>query len=90
MGLKNEIGNTYGYLTVISRAENDKNGRPNYGATFIPNRGAWLEYETDAKNVSYVRIDRTRKLPMTELIRALGFGSDDEIIDMFGGDSETL
>jgi DNA-directed RNA polymerase subunit beta len=51
-----------------------------YGATFIPNRGAWLEYETDAKNVSYVRIDRTRKLPMTELIRALGFGSDDEIM----------
>ncbi|MCI6369366.1 MAG: DNA-directed RNA polymerase subunit beta, partial [Limosilactobacillus reuteri] len=75
---------------VYYSEENDKNGRPNYGATFIPNRGAWLEYETDAKNVSYVRIDRTRKLPMTELIRALGFGSDDEIIDMFGGDSETL
>ena len=75
---------------VYYNEETDKNGRTNYGATFIPNRGAWLEYETDAKNVSYVRIDRTRKLPMTELVRALGFGSDDEIIDMFGGDSETL
>ncbi|MCZ3753188.1 DNA-directed RNA polymerase subunit beta, partial [Limosilactobacillus vaginalis] len=75
---------------VYYNEEAGKNGRPSYGATFIPNRGAWLEYETDAKNISYVRIDRTRKLPMTELIRALGFGSDDEIIDMFGGNSETL
>ena len=75
---------------VYYSEEAGKNGRPSYGATFIPNRGAWLEYETDAKNISYVRIDRTRKLPMTELIRALGFGSDDEIIDMFGGNSETL
>ncbi len=62
----------------------DKNGRPSFGATFIPNRGAWLEYETDAKGISYVRIDRTRKVPLTELVRALGFGSDDEIIEMLG------
>ena len=69
---------------VYFSEEADKNGRPSFGATFIPNRGAWLEYETDAKDVSYVRIDRTRKVPLTELVRALGFGSDDEIIDMFG------
>ena len=62
----------------------DKNGRTNYGTTVIPNRGAWLEYETDAKNIAYVRIDRTRKIPMTELIRALGYGSDSEILDMMG------
>ena len=53
-------------------------------ATVIPNRGAWLEYETDAKDVVYVRIDRTRKLPVTVLLRALGFGSDQEIIDLLG------
>ncbi|GKS82355.1 DNA-directed RNA polymerase subunit beta [Ligilactobacillus pabuli] len=62
----------------------DKNGRTNYGTTVIPNRGAWLEYETDAKNIAYVRIDRTRKIPMTELIRALGYGSDSEILDIMG------
>ena len=75
---------------VYYNSETDKNGRPSYGANFIPNRGAWLEYETDAKGISYVRIDRTRKLPMTELVRALGFGSDDEIIDMLGGNSDSL
>ena len=58
-------------------------------ATVIPNRGAWLEYETDAKDVVYVRIDRTRKLPVTVLLRALGFGSDQEIIDLIG-DNEYL
>ncbi|MGL4819212.1 MAG: DNA-directed RNA polymerase subunit beta [Bacilli bacterium] len=62
----------------------DKNGKHIYGATVIPNRGAWLEYETDAKDVVYVRIDRTRKLPITVLLRALGFGSDQEIIDILG------
>lgn len=75
---------------VYYNEEDDKNGRPSYGATFIPNRGAWLEYETDAKGISYVRVDRTRKLPLTEMVRALGFGSDDEIIDMLGGNSEGL
>ncbi len=67
----------------------DKNGKPLYGSTLIPNRGAWLEYETDAKDVSYVRIDRTRKIPLTVLVRALGFESDEVITEIFG-DSETL
>jgi DNA-directed RNA polymerase subunit beta len=62
----------------------DKNGKKGFTATVIPNRGAWLEYETDAKDVVYVRIDRTRKLPVTVLLRALGFGSDQEIIDLVG------
>ena len=62
----------------------DKNGKKGFSATVIPNRGAWLEYETDAKDVVYVRIDRTRKLPVTVLLRALGFGSDQEIIDLLG------
>ncbi|CAB1720558.1 DNA-directed RNA polymerase subunit beta [Lactiplantibacillus plantarum] len=69
---------------IYFNEELDKNGRPSYGTTVIPNRGAWLELETDAKNVSYVRIDRTRKIPLTELVRALGYGSDDDIIDMLG------
>ncbi|KRO11554.1 DNA-directed RNA polymerase subunit beta [Lactiplantibacillus xiangfangensis] len=69
---------------VYFNEELDKNGRPSYGTTVIPNRGAWLELETDAKNIAYVRIDRTRKIPLTELVRALGFGSDDDIIDMLG------
>ncbi|MBF7023368.1 DNA-directed RNA polymerase subunit beta [Staphylococcus kloosii] len=67
----------------------DKNGRTNYDATIIPNRGAWLEYETDAKDVVYVRIDRTRKLPLTVLLRALGFSTDQEIIELLG-DNEYL
>lgn len=62
----------------------DKNGKKGYTATVIPNRGAWLEYETDAKDVVYVRIDRTRKLPVTVLLRALGFSNDQEIIDLLG------
>ncbi|WP_347861731.1 DNA-directed RNA polymerase subunit beta [Salimicrobium sp. PL1-032A] len=67
----------------------DKNGKRGYTATVIPNRGAWLEFETDAKDVVHVRIDRTRKLPITVLLRALGFGSDQEIIDLLG-DNEYL
>ncbi|USS93940.1 DNA-directed RNA polymerase subunit beta [Fructilactobacillus ixorae] len=70
--------------------ELDKNGREIYSATVIPNRGAWMEFATDAKNISYIRIDRTRKLPITELVRALGFGSDDEITEIFGSTSDTL
>ncbi|MCI1594428.1 MAG: DNA-directed RNA polymerase subunit beta [Pediococcus pentosaceus] len=70
---------------VYYNLDTDKNNRKIWGTTVIPNRGAWLEYETDAKEISYVRIDRTRKIPMTELVRALGFGSDEEIIDIFGG-----
>ena len=74
---------------VYYTGDYDKNGRQIFGTTVIPNRGAWLEYETDAKNVSYVRVDRTRKLPLTVLIRAMGIGSDSEIIEMFG-QSDTL
>jgi len=64
----------------------DKNGKKNYTATIIPNRGAWLELETDAKDIIYVRIDRTRKIPVTVLLRALGFGTDAEILDLLGQD----
>ena len=64
----------------------DKNGKKGFTATVIPNRGAWLEFETDAKDIVYVRIDRTRKIPVTVLLRALGFGSDQEIIDLLGDD----
>ncbi|MFX3618279.1 MAG: DNA-directed RNA polymerase subunit beta [Sporolactobacillus sp.] len=64
----------------------DKNGKKGFGATVIPNRGAWLEYETDAKDVAYVRIDRTRKVPVTVLLRSLGFSTDQEIIDLLGED----
>ena len=69
---------------VYFHADVDKNGRNQYGTTVIPNRGAWLEFETDAKELSYVRIDRTRKLPITVLMRALGFGSDSENTDILG------
>ncbi len=62
----------------------DKNGKKGFTATVIPNRGAWLELETDAKDIVYVRIDRTRKIPVTVLLRALGFGSDQEIVDLLG------
>ncbi|HLR65886.1 DNA-directed RNA polymerase subunit beta [Virgibacillus alimentarius] len=67
----------------------DKNGKRGLTATVIPNRGAWLELETDAKDVVHVRIDRTRKLPITVLLRALGFSTDQEIIDLLG-DNEYL
>lgn len=75
--------------SVYFHEKTDKNGKKGFGATVIPNRGAWLEYETDAKDVVYVRIDRTRKLPVTVLLRALGFGSDQEILDIIG-DNEYL
>ncbi len=64
--------------------EKDKYGKALYSCTVIPNRGAWLEYETDANDIFYVRVDRTRKVPVTVLIRALGIGTDEEILDMFG------
>ena len=62
----------------------DKSGKKLYSSTVIPNRGAWLEYETDSNDVIYVRIDKTRKLPITILARAMGMGSDQELIDFFG------
>src|SRR5690625_1697065 len=67
----------------------DKNGKRGHTATVIPNRGAWLEFETDTKDVVHVRIDRTRKLPITVLLRALGFSSNEEIVDLIG-DNEYL
>ncbi len=75
--------------SVYYSDKTDKNGKRGFGATVIPNRGAWLEYETDAKDVVHVRIDRTRKLPITVLLRALGFSSDQEIIELIG-DNEYL
>ncbi|SEU00687.1 DNA-directed RNA polymerase subunit beta [Salinibacillus kushneri] len=70
--------------SVYFSEKTDKNGKKGYTTTVIPNRGAWLEFETDAKDVAHVRIDRTRKLPITVLLRALGFGTDEEIIDLIG------
>jgi DNA-directed RNA polymerase subunit beta len=64
----------------------DKSGKKLYSSTVIPNRGAWIEYETDSNDIIYVRIDRTRKLPLTVFIRALGFGSDYDIFEEFGED----
>ncbi len=64
----------------------DKTGKKLFKSTIIPNRGAWLEYEMDSNDVFYVRIDKNRKIPATTLIRALGRGTDDDIIDMFGED----
>lgn len=66
--------------------ERDKTGKPLYSSTVIPYRGAWLEYETDSNDVFSVRIDRTRKLPVTVLLRAMGLGSNAEILDVFGED----
>ncbi len=68
----------------------DKVGKTLYSCTVIPNRGAWLEYETDSNDVFYVRVDRTRKVPITVLIRALGLGSNQEIIDFFGEEPKIL
>ena len=68
----------------------DKLGKKLYSCTVIPNRGAWLEYETDSNDVFYVRVDRTRKVPITVLIRALGFGTNAEIIDLFGEEPKIL
>ena len=65
----------------------DKAGKPLYSSQIIPNRGAWLEYETDSNDVLWVRIDRARKLPITVILRALGLGSDAEILDALGNDS---
>ena len=68
----------------------DKVGKKLYSCTVIPNRGAWLEYETDSNDVFYVRVDRTRKVPITVLIRALGYGTNAEIIDLFGEEPKIL
>ena len=68
----------------------DKLGKELYSATVIPNRGAWLEYEADSNDIYYVRVDRTRKVPVTVLIRALGVGTNQEIIDLFGEEPKIM
>ena len=68
----------------------DKLGKELYSCTVIPNRGAWLEYETDSNDVFYVRVDRTRKVPVTVLIRALGYGTNQQILDLFGEEPKIL
>ena len=68
----------------------DKTGKRLHSAQVIPNRGAWLEYETDSNDIMYVRIDRTRKLPITVFVRAMGYGTDQEIINLLGEDSKVL
>ena len=70
--------------SVYFKKEIDKNGRHIIGGELIPNKGTWLEYETDARDVLYVRIDRTRKVTVTTLLRALGLSSDEDIISVFG------
>ena len=70
--------------------DHDKIGKELYSCTVIPNRGAWLEYETDSNDVFYVRVDRTRKVPVTVLIRALGYGTNAEIIELFGEEPKLL
>ena len=72
--------------SVYYKREVDKNGRHIIGGELIPNKGTWLEYETDARDVLYVRIDRTRKVTVTTLLRALGLSSDEDIISVFGED----
>ncbi len=69
--------------SVYFSKEIDKNGKPVFASKIIPSRGTWLEYETDAKEVLYVRIDRTRKVPLTTLLRAFGLSSDEDILKMF-------
>ena len=73
--------------SIYFKREIDKNGRPVVSGEVIPNRGTWLEFELDARDVVYVRIDRTRKVTITTLLRALGLSSDEEILELFGEDN---
>ena len=78
---------------VYYKKEYDKTGKELFGATLIPNRGAWLEYETDSSDILYVRIDKNKKIPITSFLRALGLGTDEDITEYFGTDeklSETM
>ena len=75
---------------VYYNGEFDKTGKRLYSSTVIPNRGAWLEYESDSNDIVYVRVDRTRKLPLTVLLRALGYGTDSQIIELLGESEEIL
>ena len=74
------------YFTI----DHDKTGKELYSSQVIPNRGAWLEYETDSNDIFYVRVDRTRKIPVTVLIRALGWGSNEQILEIFGDEPKLL
>ena len=75
---------------VYYSVSRDKSGKKLFSSTVIPNRGAWLEYETDSNDIIYVRIDKTRKLPITILARAMGFGNDQELIEYFGDDERFM
>ncbi len=75
---------------VYYSVERDKTGERLYSSTVIPNRGAWLEYETDSNDIVYVRIDRTRKITVTTLLRALGYGKDVQILDLLGESEQLL
>jgi len=75
------------YYAVTSE---ERTGKSLFSSTVIPNRGAWLEYETDANDIVYARVDRTRKLPITVILRMFGFGSDQEIIDLLGESEQLL
>ena len=74
----------------ITRLPTTSSAKKLYSCTVIPNRGAWLEYETDSNDVFYVRVDRTRKVPITVLIRALGIGTNAEILELFGEEPKLL
>lgn len=75
---------------VYYNMDHDKTGKELFTNTVIPNRGAWLEYETDANDLFYVRIDKNRKIYITTFLRALGLGTDSEIVDFFGEDEKIL
>ena len=75
---------------VYYKMSHDKTGKELFSSTVIPNRGAWLEYENDVNDVFYVRIDKNRKLPITVFLRALGLGTDGDIVEMFGDDKRIL
>ena len=82
-----QLGRSPGiYFTI----DHDKTGKELYSSQVIPNRGAWLEYETDSNDIFYVRVDRTRKIPVTVLIRALGWGSNEQILEIFGEEPKLL
>ena len=72
--------------SVYYKVDYDKYGKELWSASVIPSRGAWIEYETDSNDIMYARVDRERKMPATIILRALGIGTDEEIIDLFGGD----
>ncbi|SFU64007.1 DNA-directed RNA polymerase subunit beta [Clostridium sp. DSM 8431] len=75
---------------VYYSVSRDKSGKKLFASTVIPNRGAWLEYETDSNDIIYVRIDKTRKLPISILARAMGFGTDQELLEYFGEDERFM